>query len=228
MGFKADDSFLRFLSMGAVAVRQTMDNLHTKGFEPIELERHCTTNKIWATKVKRLRLPDLLCVKTGLRVEVRAKSDLKIRMSDAPNNPARVWDAGLRNEDLVAFVACFNRDDGPKAADYPVFLSVKALRDSVTLSTLGPPKSASEGAERDRTWPAIIPSRDGKVLTATAEKTNRGNECRQRSPSAEANVHTAGKKKLYICWRQFHREHLHPRGRSTLACRSSVASATKL
>ena len=90
MGFKADTSFLRFLSMGAVGVHRTMERFRDRGFEPIELERYCGSNKIWTTKVKRLRLPDLLCVKTGMRAEVRAKSDLKIRMSDAPANPDRV------------------------------------------------------------------------------------------------------------------------------------------
>ena len=66
MGFKADTSFLRFLSMGAVGARQTMAQMRKAGFEPIELERYCTSNKIWSTKVKRLRLPDILCVRTGL------------------------------------------------------------------------------------------------------------------------------------------------------------------
>ena len=100
MGFKADTSFLRFLSMGAVGVHRTMLRLRDRGFEPIELERYCGSNKIWTTKVKRMRLPDLLCVKTGMRVEVRAKTDPKIRMSDAPANPDRVRDAGLRDDDI--------------------------------------------------------------------------------------------------------------------------------
>src|ERR1700693_6490562 len=108
MGFKADNSFLRFLSMGALGVRQTMKQLAGMGFVPIELERDGASNKIWATKVKRLRLPDVLCVRTGLRVEVRAKSDLKIRMSDAPTNPDRRWHSGLRDTDLSAFIACFD------------------------------------------------------------------------------------------------------------------------
>jgi len=170
MGFKADTSFLRFLSMGAVGVHRTMDHLRALGFQPIELERYCGSNKIWTTKVKRLRLPDLLCVATGLRVEVRAKTDLKIRMSDAPANPDRVWDAGLRDDDLVALIACFYTDDGPQPADEAVYFTVKALRDSAAQSKLGPPKSASEGAERDRTWPATVPSRDGTVLEVRADK----------------------------------------------------------
>jgi hypothetical protein len=101
IGFKADTSFLRYLSMGAVGARQLMKLMKTAGFEPIELERYCTSNKIWSTKVKRLRLPNILCVRTGLRVEVRAKSDLQIRMSDAPGNPDRRWDVGMRDEDLA-------------------------------------------------------------------------------------------------------------------------------
>jgi len=171
MGFKVDTSFLRFLTMGALGVRQVATELAERGFEPIELERYCTSNKIWATKVKRLRLPDLLCVKTGLRVEVRAKSDLKIRMSDAPQNPDRIWDAGNRNEDVVALIAC---SDGPEGSPIPanraVYFTVGVLRESVGLSTLGPPKSASEGAERDRTWPSVVPSRPGSVLSVDGNK----------------------------------------------------------
>lgn len=117
MPFKASTSFLRFLSMGAVGVQRTMEILRRFGCEPIELERYCSSNKIWTTKVKRLRLPDLLCVKTGLRVEVRAKTDLRIRMSDTPSNPDRAWDAALRDDDLVAFIACTFDGRRPIPAD---------------------------------------------------------------------------------------------------------------
>src|SRR5581483_11428369 len=144
MGFKTDTSFLRFLSMGALGVRQTMKQLSEMGFKPIELERYCGSNKIWMTKVKRLRLPDVLCVRTGLRVEVRAKSDLKIRMSDSPNNPARTWDAGNRDDDLAAFIAIRN-EGGLHAAYEAVFFTFPDLRRAVDTTRLGPPKSASEG-----------------------------------------------------------------------------------
>jgi hypothetical protein len=163
MGFKVDTSFLKFLTMGALGSRRIADELHGLGFEPIELERYSASNKIWGTKVKRLRLPDLLCVKTGLRVEVRAKSDLKIKMSDAPTNPERAWDAGLRNDDVIAFIACDSGTGGPVPAQHGVYFPVWALRQSVGTSQLGPAKSASEGAERDRTWPAIVPTRPGSV-----------------------------------------------------------------
>ena len=170
MGFKSDTSFLRFLSMGAVGVHRTIDQLRARSFEPIELERYCGSNKIWTTKVKRLRLPDLLCVKTGLRVEVRAKTDLKIRMSDTPANPGRAWDAGLRDDDIVALITCVDTEASPEPAADSVYFTVRALRASVGQSRLGPPKSASEGAERDRTWPATVPTRDGTVLQVTGER----------------------------------------------------------
>ena len=170
MGFKADTSFLRFLTMGAKGVHQTIRQLESHGFKPIELERYCGSNKIWSTKVKRLRLPDLLCVKTGLRIEVRAKSDLAIKMSDAPDNPDRTWDAGLQNNDLAAFIACFDDGSDRVAAREAMFVRIEDMRRTVNQSKLGAPKSASEGAERDREWPTTVPKRAGEVLEITDSK----------------------------------------------------------
>ena len=82
MGFKEDASFARFVSMGAAGtakVGQVLRNEH--GHRPVELERYAMANKVWQTKVKRLRLPDLVCLQCGLRVESRAKSKLGIILS---------------------------------------------------------------------------------------------------------------------------------------------------
>lgn len=165
MAFKADSSFLRFLTMGALASRTTISYLQDAGFSPIELERYCGSNKIWTTKVKRLRLPDLLCVRTGTCFEVRGKADLSIKMSDAPDNADRRWDVGLDNRDIVAFVPCNYVGTQIRVAGVPSFFSIGDLRHSVETTVLGQPKSASEGAERDREWPSTVPSQDG-VVTA--------------------------------------------------------------
>lgn len=170
MGFKVDTSFLRFVTMGALGARSVAAELRRQGFEPIVLERYSTSNKIWATKVKRLRLPDLLCVRTGLRVEVRAKSDLQIKMSDTPNNPDRAWDAGLRDRDVIALVACTNSGTRPQPAEAAVYFTARSLRHSVSKSKLGDPKSGSEGAERDRKWPSIVPNRPGRVISVDRER----------------------------------------------------------
>ena len=79
MALKTMDSFLRYVTMGALATKQAWELLEERGYQIIELERYASSNKIWQTKIKRLRLPDLLCVKTGIRFEVRAKVILKSR-----------------------------------------------------------------------------------------------------------------------------------------------------
>ncbi|MGF6699013.1 hypothetical protein OKW38_003625 [Paraburkholderia sp. MM5496-R1] len=170
MGFKADTSFLRFLTMGALGTLHVVHELHARGFAPIELERYSTSNKIWSTKIKRLRLPDLLCVKTGLRIEVRAKASLNIRMSHAPNNPERHWDAGLRDEDVIALIACKDVDGISIPAGASSFFGVRDLRDSVDAKQLSGMKAASEGSEQYLTWPSIVSNRPGTVLDYDDER----------------------------------------------------------
>lgn len=164
MGLKVDSSFLKFVTMGALGARRVSELMANAGLQPIELERYSRSNKIWATKVKRLRLPDLLCVRTGLRVEVRAKSKLTIKMSDAPANPDRRWNSGLAPEDMIAFVLIHKAEDGKlSAADNAELFLVGTLIATETASKLGPPKSASEGAERDREWPSTVATSSGVV-----------------------------------------------------------------
>ena len=150
--------------MGALGARRVSELMAHAGLQPIELERYSRSNKIWATKVKRLRLPDLLCVRTGLRVEVRAKSKLTIKMSDAPTNPDRRWNTGLAPRDMIAFVLIRETEDGTlHAAQNAELFWVENLQATEADSKLGPPKSASEGAERDREWPSIVATANGVV-----------------------------------------------------------------
>lgn len=166
MGFKTDSSFLQFLTMGALGTKQVMRELAVLGFQPIELERYSTSNKLWATKIKRLRLADLICVRTGLRAEVRAKSSLEIRMSHAPNNPDRYWDAGLRDEDVVALVRCSSSegDSGELDVCAANYFTVGDLRQAADPKQLSALKAASEGSEQHLTWPSIVSSRPGIVV----------------------------------------------------------------
>src|SRR5947209_5518095 len=97
--------------MGALGVRRVCTLMAHAGLQPIELERYSRSNKIWSTKVKRLSWPDLLCVRTGLSVQVREKSVLTIKMSDAPTNPDRRWNTGLAPRDMIAFVLVREAED---------------------------------------------------------------------------------------------------------------------
>lgn len=170
MGFKSDREFLRNITIGAIGTKHVAARLNAGGFRIIELERYCTCNKIWATKIKRLRLPDLLCLKTGVRIECRAKSALKMTMSHAISNAERAWDKGLRDEDLVAFIQCTPQDDAWRAADHVNLFRVSDMRRQAHLAGLGRMKAASEGSEIQLTWPVTVPSAAGRVETVTAER----------------------------------------------------------
>jgi hypothetical protein len=148
--------------MGAAGTAAVLDSLDAHhGHRTIELERYATANKIWARKIKRLRLADLLCLDCGVRIEVRAKSKLAIRMSHS-DTLGREWDAGLRDEDLVAFVAW--RKSSGIASTHQQFFRIAEMRNTFKYAKLGQRKAASEGAERDVTWPATVPKKDGLVL----------------------------------------------------------------
>lgn len=163
MALKLDEDFLRFLTIGAAGTASSLHSLNKRhGHRVVELERYATANKIWETKIKRLRLADLLCLDCGARVEVRTKSDLAIRMSHS-DTTGREWDAGLRDDDLIAFVA-WQAERGA-VADHQELFRVSALRAARKHAKLGSRKAPSEGAERDITWPARVPKRAGRVET---------------------------------------------------------------
>lgn len=164
MGFKEDADFARFVSMGAVgAAAVAFDLSHEHGHRMVELERYAMANKVWQTKVKRLRLPDLLCVRCGLRVEARAKSKLGIVLSHS-DTPGREWDSGgMRDGDLFAFIRA-DLSRFPPYASAPSFFSKAALRAGIDQARRSAPKAASEGSESTLTWPCWVPSRPGRFL----------------------------------------------------------------
>lgn len=112
--FKSDDSFLRKLAVGAAGTNATIARLREIGFNPIELERGSTGFKIWKKiKIKRIRVPDILCLNTGLRFESRGKTKPEISMSHSKSDPKRVWDAGMRDDDHVSIVVFAQNEASP-------------------------------------------------------------------------------------------------------------------
>ena len=156
--FKSDDSFLRKLAVGAAGTNTTIDRLKEMGFNPIELERGSTGFKIWKKiKIKRVRVPDILCLNTGLRFESRGKTKLEISMSHSLNDPKRAWDAGMRDDDFVSIVVFEQNDDAPidlKQVSPVHFVSVKSLRTafSAGLVSITQPKGVEEGSEIRVMW----------------------------------------------------------------------------
>ncbi len=126
MGFKEDADFARFVSMGAVATNAVRADLKVHGHDAIELERFAMSNKVWQTKVKRMRLPDLVCVHCGLRIESRGKRQLGIIVSHSETNE-RGWEWGMRDEDLFAFLRVDTSEDPPRTST-PVYFPTQNLR----------------------------------------------------------------------------------------------------
>jgi hypothetical protein len=143
---------------GTAKVGQVLRNEH--GHRPVELERYAMANKVWQTKVKRLRLPDLVCLQCGLRVESRAKSKLGIILSHS-ERPGRRWnEGGMRPQDLYAFAHADPARDIPVVGK-PVFFTAAALNASVTRAKLSAPKAASEGSEMTMSWACWVAERAG-------------------------------------------------------------------
>jgi len=174
--FKTDESFLEKLAIGAIGTRAVFSDLQRQGHKPIELERGSMDYKIWKNiKIKRLRVPDLLCLKCGTRVEARAKTQLEISMSHSLSDPERGWDKGLTDRDVVALSLC--QRAGERPADWQCgaliqFVAVDALRKAFAANqvTTEKPKGAGEGFELRVTWPSALASSEGVVSAINTER----------------------------------------------------------
>lgn len=153
-----------------------MEHLSGQGLDPIELERGSTSYKLWkAVKIKRIRVPDILCVANGVRVESRAKTKLAVSMSHSQADSQRGWDYGLKDGDYVAFVQCSKA--GPEPVDWEAMEMVQYLRVAELRSAYDSnrviverAKGAEEGFEVRLTWPAAIASAAGRVIEVGEER----------------------------------------------------------
>jgi hypothetical protein len=174
--FKSDDSFLRKLAVGAAGTNVTIARLKDIGFNPIELERGSTGFKIWKKiKIKRVRVPDILCLNTGLRFESRGKTKLEISMSHSLNDPKRAWDAGMRDDDFVSIVVFEQKDDSPvdlKQISPVHFASVKDMRNAFLGKqvVITKPKGVEEGSEIRVMWICAAAKQRSVVLAVKPNK----------------------------------------------------------
>ena len=171
--FKTDESFLEKISIGAVGTKKVFDHLDAQGQRPVPLDRGSMSFKLWKSiKIKRLRVPDILCVASGICVESRAKTKLEISMSHSASDPDRGWDFGLSDDDFVALPVC--QKGGPEpidwvASDLVQFVRVADLRTACSQGMViqERPKGSQEGFEIRLTWPCSVASSDGTVSELT-------------------------------------------------------------
>lgn len=171
--FKSDESFLKKLAVGAAGTNATIERLKAMGFNPIELERGSTGFKIWKKiKIKRVRVPDILCLNTGLRFESRGKTKPEISMSHSLNDPKRTWDAGMRDDDFVSIVVFEQNDDSPvdlKRISPVHFVSIKEMRAAFTSQqvSITKAKGREEGSERRVVWQCAYANQKSTVFKVT-------------------------------------------------------------
>lgn len=158
--FKSDESFLQKLAIGAAGTRATIERLRGLGFQPIELERGSSGFKIWKRiKIKRVRVPDVLCLRSGLRFESRGKTNLEISMSHSRADPGRAWDAGLAGDDYVVVVLCAQASTSIvdwQPASPLHFVKVEDMQNAFGQHRIKitEPKGVEEGLEIRVIWPS--------------------------------------------------------------------------
>src|SRR5262249_27642481 len=107
LALKPDSSFFRKIVIGAVGTRSVSAHLSSHGHEIVELERGSLDTKLWKdVKRKRVRIPDLVCKRCGLRIESRAKTKRELAMSHSITDEERAWDFGMVDSDWIAFPIC--------------------------------------------------------------------------------------------------------------------------
>lgn len=174
--FKSDDSFLRKLAVGAAGTNATIERLRAMGFNPIELERGSTGFKIWKKiKIKRVRVPDILCLNTGRRFESRGKTKPEISMSHSRQDPNRAWDAGMRDDDYVSIVVFEQSEESPVDSRRisPVhFVSVSDLRSAFSEGrvSITKPKGVEEGYEIRVVWKSAIAKQSATISEVSATR----------------------------------------------------------
>ncbi|MBW2031515.1 MAG: HEAT repeat domain-containing protein [Deltaproteobacteria bacterium] len=174
--YKSDVSFLEKISLGAVGTRKVFQDVAAQGHYPIELERGSMNFKIWKRiKIKRVRVPDILCIQCGKRVESRAKTSLEITMSHSTSTLERGWDFGLEENDYIALVKCIRSGEKPIdwVAEEPVqYVQVGNMREAYGkgLAFSEKPKGAGEGFEIRVTWPSSLARDDGEVISVDSKR----------------------------------------------------------
>lgn len=184
--FKSNSSFFRMLAAGAVGAQAVQQHLNSLGHNVIELERGSLATRIWRdVKRKRVRIPDLCCIRCGARIESRAKTNADLSMSHSPSDAERAWNYGMLDSDWIAFPVLSAeeviRSSGGLCASRSLWrertLTTWRVEGRINLLRVGSfrcvvpkqlkPKGVTEGSEIQLKWKARFASGSGRVVNAT-------------------------------------------------------------
>ena len=243
LAFKPDASFFEKIVRGAIGTRAVCADLDQHGHQMVELERGSLDTKLWKdVKRKRVRIPDLLCKRCGLRVESRAKSKAELTMSHSETDAERTWDYGMVDADLVAFPICDNKTYfwskgqlGENSSywhernrvrwllkghiNYFLVSSFRAFPYSKITR-----KGATEGSETVISWHATFSTRQGTVESILANKVpiRRTSDGRLYSWKIKENLPIHVSSGESVREMQIIASHIPPASSAQLACPGSL------
>jgi len=189
LALKPDASFFRKIAAGVVGVRAVVFDMAQQGHELVELERGAADMRIWKdVKRKRVRIPDLVCLRCGTRIECRAKTKPELSMSHSATEAERAWDFGMVDGDWIAFPVCLPVENAEwsrgrlgaavsywrerswvrwKVAGCINYFPVAGFRSGTHGK--GRRKGVTEGSENFIAWEATFSNRDGTVVGVDTE-----------------------------------------------------------
>ena len=190
LALKPDSSFFRKIALGAVGSRRVAEDLDRLGHRIAELERGAMDTKLWKdVKRKRVRIPDLVCERCGLRVESRAKAKTELSMSHSPTDQERAWDFGMVDADVIAFPVCKAGEEKQWSAgrlSEPISYwhernwirwqaegkvnYVRVSRFRAVPQGAEATKGVTEGSETSVAWKARFSGRDGVVEAVDGQR----------------------------------------------------------
>ena len=171
--YKDDETFLKYLAMSFVGESAAITLMRAYGHH-FEFDGYGAGSVEIFKDVfkKQKRTPDLKCTRCGQKLEVRAKSALKIAMSDSASRP---FDRELNHSDWVGFVRVVLRASDLDKLDPASYLapsrvyviSVQELSDKRQDAVRSRPKSKDKGSETFLTWPSLVSTVSGELLGTT-------------------------------------------------------------
>ena len=189
LALKPDSSFFRKIAIGVVGTRAICKDLSTRGHDIRELERGALDTKLWKeVKRKRVRIPDLVCLRCGMRLESRAKTSPKLSMSHS-DEEERAWSFGMVDSDVVAFPVCEPVNEAYWSAGrlreevsywhernwvrwqvrpWINYVATGELRSTPFIREKA--KGVTEGSESTVSWPAVFATVEGVVESPNSER----------------------------------------------------------
>lgn len=229
LALKPDSSFFRKIALGAVGARAVRQDLARYNHRMVELERGSTDTKLWKdVKRKRVRIPDLVCARCGLRVESRAKTGAELSMSHSQTDEGRAWDFGMVDTDVIAFPVCVALHDqywsagrlGVRSSYWHErnwvrwavqgrvnYFTVRAFRS--TPHTRVSTKGVTEGSETSVFWPAVFSTQSGIIEAIKKDRITlrRSNDGRRQTRAIPTALHVSVRQSDQVETQSTHRLH---------------------